>query len=526
MTGPRPMQRIEPLSPEPVPAEPVVPSQSQRAPKPVAPERHDVLFACRFPAAAGALAFVGVLRAIKAAPDLSVLRDGETGGWWVTTEVDLQLGRQLARMVSATAYVASGDDLLSDPGFGPPPVGVSETKSAVSRNTLVSSDVVTLIRTAGVQRVPVRPVERLRILLDGAAAAHIIRRTIDLGLNVRHRPVRLSPLFPGPAGTTTLIELAVSAYRGNLPPSLVTALTRDPAALTCRIAGSQDNLLIEHTVAAPLDDHLLAGLVDAGTWVLAASPFGCRRLDALGEFADSAGLVQLGEDYPLIEEEPPAALPDLQLPAVRVVPRRTEGQALDAVLVDDAELSTIRLLLEGDPLADTARIILGRDRHLLVAPGGILVRIPVGQPLYALGPGPLYLPLGCSLRPHVPPSARRELFRAGQNRAVVLTPRSGWVFDPGTAMPVWALWVGDLPELVPQSANDDLRQLLDDLRLDQDQPGPGSHPPDDEAASWHELAMEAELAGRLKEAADLHRRNASPLRAARLYERAAAEAQP
>ena len=43
--------------------------------------------------------------------------------------------------------------------------------------------------------------------------------------------------------------------------------------------------------------------------------------------------------------------------------------------------------------------------------------------------------------------------------------------------------------------------------------------------TWHEQALKAELAGRLEEAAGLHRRNGSLLRAARLYERAALQAE-
>ncbi|MFF5290786.1 hypothetical protein [Paractinoplanes globisporus] len=560
MTSPReaagrPLQYIEPLSnPVPPPVQrPAPPTVTPPAPPPVP----DVVYAGRFATASGALAFVGVLRATRAAAEITPLRAGENGDWWVTVPIELELGRQLARMASATPYVLVGGALLPDLGYGPPPEPGPPSEAgaddAVELGGLVRTEVLTLLRAAGVRRVPVRPIDQLHLLLGGADTAHVIRRAIDLGLSVRHRPVRLHPLFATgnsngnePAEPATMIELVVAAPQDTLPPALVTALTRDPTLVACRAAGGRHELLIEHAVAAPLADHVLAGLVDAGTWVLATSPFGCRRLEPLGDFTDSAGLVRVAEDYPLAEEELAASPLETRLPAVRVVPRRTPYRVLDAVLFDDAELPTARLLLEGDPLAETAQIVRGRDRHLLIAPGGVLERVPAGLPLYAVGPGPLYLPLGYALRPDVPASARRELFGADQDRAVVLTPQGGWAFDLGAAVPVWALWVGELPEVVTQAADGDLRALLDGVRPDPVQPAtlPATEPArgrsntaswwrlrrggSDETATpgtWHEQALKAELAGRLEEAAGLHRRNGSLLRAARLYERAALQAE-
>src|SRR5262249_49552624 len=107
----------------------------------------------------------------------------------------------------------------------------------------------------------------------------------------------------------------------------------------------------------------------------------------------------------------------------------------------------------GHPLAETALIVRGRNRHLLLAPGGLIERIPVGEPLYCWGPGPLYLPIGYRARPHLPEHARRALFPVDEHSAIVLLTDAALRFELDRREPVWMLWVGAAPtvdiELAP-----------------------------------------------------------------------------
>jgi hypothetical protein len=225
----------------------------------------------------------------------------------------------------------------------------------------------------------------------------------------------------------------------------------------------------------------------------------------------------------------------VSLPVLQVVPRRTADRVVDAALLDDADLETARLLLEGSPLAETALLVRGADQHLLFAPGGLLERVPVGEPLYCLGPGPLYLPLGQGLEPHVPADGRRQLFGADERTAVILLPRRGLLFDLERREPVWHLWVGGLPPIdlaqLPAERMAELQALEPAEPVEPSGPAGPARPsrrwldrfrrarPMDE--DWKDKAMRLELAGDLARAAELHREHGSPLQAARLFERAA-----
>ncbi len=467
--------------------------------------------------------------------------------------------------------------------------------------------VVEVVRTAGLHPVAAGPSAEAVVLVPGSQAGGVVQRALELGLDVWYRPVRLVPLFddtarsgtatgtgPGAAvepswsaaGGRIIIELRLSvtdprvswAYgrsagapspastasstsasaRGEpLPASLLTALDHDPFVLACRVTGG--TLLVQHAMASALPDPLLADLVDAGTWVLADASFGCWRLVGLGAPADAATLVRLADDYPLETPDPTTsavdgtslaaagASPRLAGRPVAIVPGRTGEADTDAALLDDDDLAAVPLLLEGHPLAETAFVVRGRDRHLLLAPGGLLERLPVGEPLYCLGPGPLFLPVGYRTRPRLPPSARRALFGAGDDIAVVALPDRAVAFDLRTRHPVWTLWAGPGPQLDLQLPPEIEAALADvDAQVAPRPPEPGgdpvpqpsadgrqrarglwkrlrNHAPEAPSAprTWLDDALDAEFADDWARAAELHERNGDPLRAAHLYERAA-----
>jgi hypothetical protein len=216
---------------------------------------------------------------------------------------------------------------------------------------------------------------------------------------------------------------------------------------------------------------------------------------------------------------------------VRLTPARLPGQRVDATLLHDTDLANLALLLETHPLADTAVIVPGRDLHLLLAAGGTLEDLAIGEALTCVGPGPLYVPLGRRLSPRLPPSARRQLFAPDEHHAVVVLDGQAVRFLLDHRRPVWTLWAGDGPAIDTQLPNRTIGTLLE-LASREPQAAPTAPEPQWRANSrperaapdaWRGEALAAELAGELVRAAELHRRHQEPLRAAHLFERAAEE---
>jgi hypothetical protein len=511
----------------------------------------------RFDTASAALAFVSELIAMGRSADARLLRDetGGAGACWVATRMPITVGRELITACSGRPYLRQGRSFVPERGWGPAvplSTGAREQQDAAS---LVDVTVLDLIRVAGLHPVQEPPIDRVVVLTTGPAVAPLVRRALELGLSVTHQPVELHPLFsqaefpraaqaadhvPVGSGSTCLaLELRPrpSAADGDgpgpeLPAALVSALGRDPLLLVCRVTG--DSLLVQHGLGSALPDRPLAALVPEGErWLLADAVFGCAVVRALAEPRDSAHLVRLGPGYdivPVADAGPHGPLEAPNLP-LQVVADRTTGVEVDAALLDTTDLEALAILLEGHPLAEAAHLVRGDTWHLLVAAGGLLEWLPVGEPLYCLGPGPLYLPVGRRLSPPLPPTARTRLFGAGQGTAVVLRPDGGLSFDltEGRRQPVWTLWAGPPPVIRPQFDADELCELRAvEASLD---PPPAAPPPrrrrfrrpvpEPTHRTWRDDAFDAELSGDLAGAARLFERNDEPERAAHLYERAA-----
>jgi len=517
----------------------------------------------RFATATAALAFTGRLAALVRPQPWDHRRGDEGASWWVVTRVDLDLGRQLATAADGTVFLVRGTHLEPDPGWGEPE-RVKEGRRSAQRLPLASlrpATLLDLMRQAGLHSAPARALDDAVVLTRAAFAGGVIRRALDLGLEVTYRPTRLAPLFEGessapagdtagnPAGPGFVLELALRAPDGSLPPGFLDALHRDPFTLLCRRVGGEDTVLMQYRRASALGDGPLLELAEQGAWLLSGSEFGCARLERLGEPLDGAALVALAADYPLQDtgvapdwaDDAPAA-PDA--PRLTIVPARTPGATVDATLLEVTDLDTVRLMLEGHPLADSVQVVAGRDHCLLLAAGGLLERLPMGEPLHCTGPGPLYIPLGFRTEPRLPPSALEELFAPGAGRAVVLTTRAALVFDLEQRRPAWTLWLGPPPAIdlqLPEEAATVLR-VVDERLAPKPKPAPAEpqrrqqQPPSGRRSRltgagvpgrrrhWREAALDAEFAGDLVGAAEIHERNGDPLRAANLYERAARQA--
>jgi FtsH ternary system domain X7 len=540
----------EPEPPGPRPAEPV------RAPARPAPA---VTLHFRFVTAWAALVFAGQLPASQPLGALPCFRGGPGDGWWIQADLTIDTAREMASITSGDIYLSFGDGLTRDRGWGSPGQGL-----AVKASDLRSVPLLDLVRAAGLHPGPPRPLPGAVLLLPGYLVAGVARRALDLQLDVTYRPVMLEPLFEPGRPVRSGYELCLrAAHEATVPAFLIAALARDPFILVCRRAA--DTLLVRYQMTAPLADRALASLTGDATWVLADAAYGCTQLRALGEPQDGASLVHQGSDHRLTDvgteadwAEQNAAPAGLAAPELTLVRAEMSGMPVDAALLDDADLECLPALLAGEPLAESAMLIRGRDRHLVTAAGGLLEQLPVGEPLYCLGPGSLYVPLGHRLQPRLPAAARRKMFPADASSAIVLMPHAALRFDLETRVPVWELWLGTPPPVdyqVDESALADLEAVerevtginpaARELGLVQSGPGqpqrraPGREPtvprPVSErdrvarlgvAASgapltWRDKAYAAELAEDYVTAAELHTQHGEPLRAARLYERAA-----
>jgi hypothetical protein len=488
-----------------------------------------VPIAARFASAAAALAFAGQMLSIGRADGLVFGTDSEHARW-VGTQAELDIARELAAAAHGVLFVAVAPGRLAeDHGWGAPPA--ADAATVVDATTLSEVRLADVVRIAGLRPVRERPVATAHVLLPGSLLGTVARRALDLRLDVTHRPVRLRPLFteqgqPDTGGETVMIEMRLSAGTGDVPMSILAALAREPRLTVCRPAGDDGSLLVQYGLATPLPDDLLAGLIQDGAWVLSGGHLGCHVLEPAGTFVDSVSCVRLDDGYSLRSATPP---PDDQpaLPRLRIVRMRTYGRGVDAFLLSDADLDAVALMLEGHPLSESAQLIRGRDRHLLVAAGGFLQDLPIGDALYRLGPGPLYLPLGHGTRPQLPASARRTLFTADEKTAVVLLPSLMLTFATDLREPVWRLWAGPPPEVDLQLPEDSISALragneqseAEDQSAADDRGQPGAV-----TRTWRDAALEAEFRGELGLAAELHERHGDPVRAAHLYALAAEEA--
>ncbi|HUC23599.1 MAG TPA: hypothetical protein VMA73_12900 [Streptosporangiaceae bacterium] len=525
---------LEPVTdPPPRPAEePVAPPALRVVPQPGAVR----LFA-RFGTASAALAFIAQLPGGQPISEVRCLRGGPGDGWWVPAEITLEAAREMVSVTVGRVYLPSGGQLIRDRGWG----DSAATGQSVGVDELRDVSVLQLVQVAGLYQYLPQPLREAVLLMPGFLISGITRRALDLHLAVTYRPVELISLFEPGDPARTCYELCLSAGGDDpLPASLVAALDRLPFVLVCRRVA--DSLLIRHAWASALPDLALATLPGEETWVMADAAYGCARLNPLGEPQDGASLVRCGEEYQLVDISREASWVDAAdmpsepvLPEVTLVPARMSGVRVDAALLDDADLACLPGLLMGQPLAESAVLIRGRDRHLLTAPGGLLEQLPIGEPLCWIGPGNLYLPLGYRLQPLLPAAARAALFPTDATTAVILLPGTALRYDLETRRPVWLLWAGPAPVVqyqVPPAVNADLAALDKELAqgLAPKLPAGGRSVlrrifrTEDGGAQqhdWHDEAYAAELAGDYAAAAELHLKYKDPMRAARLFERAA-----
>ncbi|WP_203698883.1 hypothetical protein [Catellatospora coxensis] len=486
--------------------------------------------AVQFTTADCALRFAADLATTAGAHDATqILRDGDT--WWIAArDVDLPFARAAAHAAEGTTYLRTGDLFTRDAMISDHLA--STTDRAVDLDVFEQATILDLIQQAGLQPQTPRPQREAVILLPGSVAPGVIRRAMDLDISVSYRAVSLTPLFnpPHPPPDPNLtIELVLYATQDRpIPSSLLAAIATRPLTLVTRPADTDHRVLLQRGRSASLAEHRLAALAgDDSTWILADAGYGCWRLNSHSPLVSGAELVRLGDDITLENLPSGDDRTRIEPRPVRLVPAPVRRSDVDAVLLNPADLDVLTLLLEDDPLADIAILVPGTSRHLLLAPGGILREIGIGEPLACIGPGLLYVPLGRRMSPRVPLEARQRLYQPDASHAVVVTDHSALRFDLEGRRPAWTLWVGPAPAIDQQLPADTLTVLRG---IDADRtppPAPAARPwprpriQPEAPADWRDEALQAESRGDLARAAALHRQHKDPRRAGHLYERAA-----
>ncbi|MFD1930524.1 hypothetical protein ACFSKW_03430 [Nonomuraea mangrovi] len=471
----------------------------------------DDLVAGRFPAAREALAFVAA--ANDAALPPRCLRSPE-GALWVLREHAPSHYAELVWVAGGLPYTPVGGALRGPSGHR---VDLGQVERWPEVGWVELAAHAPLAAEGGAQREVV-------VVTTAAIARWALNRYHDGALAMRVSSVRLEPAFSAEQGRPAVL-LRVTGGKGALPRAMLNALARMPYTIVCR-AGER-RLLVDHRAALPLTDADLAARVpEAESWIMGGPEQGVWRIaDRSAEMEPPLGL------SPAIQ--PPARPAPERRPAdlavrVRLVRTPGGGDAEDAKLLTDADLRVLRSYLSGNPAAERAFLLLGDGHHLLTEPGGGAGALPFGVPLRVAGPPGLYVESGHALRPALPPAARARAFGLDGRSVVVVCADGSHRLALRNAVPVWALWLQELPAVDAASPAGALAALLDRFdAMELPRPDPVAQAPAGPAVvAAVELRAEAlalELAGRYAEAAHKYREAGDPHMAGRLYERAAAQ---
>jgi hypothetical protein len=403
--------------------------------------------------------------------------------------------------------------------------------------------------------VALRPAARIEateaVVVTGARLGQVVlRRAAVMGLAVELIPVQRHPTAGGASMPAVALRLR---WQGNNPPSVLltalarlpdTAVTRPVAVAPMEGAAPLQGLLVDVRHQPPPAAALVAGLIPPGeAWLLGSPDVGNWRIEPRGAAID--GLTLLATKR-VPTPPPPITTTDMRLPssipmAIGLLPdKANSARHPDAVLLLDDELAwTRRFLMARPAAAETAYLLPGPGRHLLLAPGGLLERVPFGVSLCWIGQEPLLVEQGQRFHPPLPAAARARMFAAGAEEVVVVVrhgPDELFVarYALSALCPAWHLWLADPPPVaagITGRAAERLQALAD--RIDRERPRPPREPRLPILARLRlrpagrdeqlRRALALEATGHLVAAAELLEQVGEPVRAARLYERAAGE---
>lgn len=538
--------KLIPLPPgpaKPAPTPPVVP-----APQPPEPEAVDAatpsFSAARFSRAGDALAFLAELARRGAAPNARCLRRDDGKALWVEVEAPWTTAGPIIWGLGGRPFAGAGSGWVSLPADGAPPAGAPSPRGQVvegDRSWRLDGrwrEVDLAELAAGLTLAPASGDPQLSeamVVAPGGLGRLALRQARAFGLDVAVFAATLRPLAGGADRSALVLRLRAAA--GPLPTALLRSLGDLPYVCVARVAGPSDALLVDVRAAAPAGSALLVRLIPPGEqWLLGHG--GAWRVVLDGD--------ELDVHTAALDEHTAAPLPEpgaLSLPPAEVVglvPAGRDDASVDALLLEGDAIGQAATLLRrrvAGPDVDLAHVIPGPgDTALLVGPSRLLLALPVGDPLTAEGPGPLYRPIGWRFSPPLPPTARARLFGVSADRIAVARVADGRLvvlrFDLALLRPAWGLWVADGPaELTAPSAGaaKRLRELAAGLPKTPAKPVlqrviehilPGREL--DQTGALEEAAR-LRAAGRWVAAAELYERIGRLADAGKMFERAARE---
>lgn len=526
-----PIAPSDPTPPANDPTPPATPPSTPPPPKPEPepePEAAAELTGARFRSATAVLSYLGSVAGSGLARE-GVVRRSPDGLWWAEVSVAPASVASLVLTGGGTPFVRSGKRWVPVDSSGLLPDAKRGQKLDISR--WQSLDLLDLLAAAHLHPGRYFPSESLDLVVPGPLGRWVLRRAAALALEIGIIPAMRRPLAGG--AESGALRMRLRATRGTVPAAFVRALCNLPYVVAgVTTGGSEGDLLVDVRVRTPIAAGLLASMLPAGeTWVLGPPDVGHCRVRHVGAQLDGATLLDTPEIA--VADAPPMLPADLpkRIP-VRVV-ARADAAAVDAVLLDDTELAWLRSLLMGRPITEAAFLIPGAGAHLLLAPGGLPGQVPFGRPLTRIGPGALYIELGCAFYPPLPAAARIQQFGVSTQTAVAVSSGgTAFRFQMDHLLPCWSLFVGEAPTVRGGLSTEGSRilaaisEIVRRREIDQSQPLIGlrsGRKPIDAAdvPGLLEEAAKEEARGNLLHAAELLEEAGLLGRAGRLYERAA-----
>ncbi|NUP51869.1 MAG: hypothetical protein HOW97_31805 [Catenulispora sp.] len=294
------------------------------------------------------------------------------------------------------------------------------------------------------------PATAVHVITGGEVSHRVLRRCVETGARAEYQAVVTTALDgsdPRPG-----IRVRVSARGRALPVRVLGALEAFPETRVFRPCDSDERLLLGLWHRLPIPEYWVAGELPGGdTW--------CAHHDSLRvvrpstPFHDAADLFAPDPPIPPIPQDPPSfgpnatSVPRYAPIPVRVVSDLRAPLRQSAVLLTDDDLDDLRVHLRYRQIAAEGLLLLGAGQHLLVEPGGLMDRMPIGRPMWRAGRAPVFVETGYSLHPPVPPGAHRRVFGLQHGHAVALWPGGAAAFDVVNAVPLWAAWLLAAPEL-------------------------------------------------------------------------------
>jgi FtsH ternary system-associated peptide len=486
---PRPASRPEPVAPEPVP---------------------ENLFAARFTSPAGVLTLVEAVSNESRRRNPPTLRAPD-GAIWAVVDEHRPADVEMAWAVGGVVYLPDGLDLVSPRGHrypwadlkAWPAVSWVELAARVAPGTSATEQ------------------QEILVVTTGSLARWIIDRFRSADLDLRVATAQLKGIFRPQSEDWAAVLVRVTARGRAVPRAFSHALAGLPHTVVCRPGGGR--LLIDQRLALPVPDEKLTRLVpDDQQWLLAGSL-------GVWQFTERSPEYPPPLRAPVTLQPPPVPPqgrfpPDLGIEVTLV--RDEQRRTVDALLLSDEELASLRRLLAGHPSGERAFLVLGAGWHLLADPGRDVSDIPFGVPLHRVGPGGLYQEVGYRLQPALPGPARSALFKLNDESLVILCSDRAHRLSLSSIVPVWSLWLGQsvAADVSAGPLSDSAKRILEQVDAagaqgERPDLGTGAQAP--ELAGLRAEGFLLEQQGKLQEAAHKYWEAGEPALAAKLYELAA-----